>query len=205
MSDHFPKDTWAPKSVEETQALYREWAVNYDDDVTASGYVTPERIAAALRDAMPDQSVPILDFGCGTGLSGVALANVGFGLVDGVDISPEMLEKAQGRGIYRNVWQGKPDHYDDVAGGDYAAIVAAGVISAGAAPASTLAPLTRTLTPGGLIAFSYNNVTLERPEYLDAVDALVAGGEAEQIFRESGPHLPGKGMTSDVFILRRLA
>ena len=52
--------------------------------MAASRYATPVRIAAALRQ-MASPGDPILDYGCGTGLSGAALREAGFALVDGTD------------------------------------------------------------------------------------------------------------------------
>jgi len=60
---------WAPRPVEETLDIYANWAASYDDDLAEAGYETPHRIAAALaKFTTPDAR--ILDFGCGTGLSG---------------------------------------------------------------------------------------------------------------------------------------
>ena len=41
----------------------------------------------------------ILDLGCGTGLAGLAFQPLAARL-DGVDLSPAMIEKARARGIY---------------------------------------------------------------------------------------------------------
>ena len=62
------------------------------------GYATPPRVAMALRLAGANVEKGVLDYGCGTGLSGMALAAVGFQVIDGTDISPEMLSQAEGRG-----------------------------------------------------------------------------------------------------------
>ena len=63
-------------------------------------YQAPERlqelIDAELGDAM---QLAILDMGCGTGLAAVALKPRAARL-DGIDLSPEMIEKARARGIY---------------------------------------------------------------------------------------------------------
>jgi hypothetical protein len=63
--------------------------------VTGAGYATPARLAEALAAHVPDRTAPLLDFGCGTGLSGQALRAAGFTTLDGTDITPGMLEKAE--------------------------------------------------------------------------------------------------------------
>ncbi len=52
----------------------------------------------------------------------------------------------------------------------------------------------------GHLAFSYNDPTLADPAYTGQLDALIADGHSI-VFRSHGPHLPEKGMGSDVIIL----
>jgi predicted TPR repeat methyltransferase len=130
MSNKDLTNVWQPKSVEETQEMYAGWADTYDDDVTSWGYATPGRMSDALARHLPDKSVPILDFGCGTGISGLELAKRGFDTVDGTDISAEMIALAKGRGIYRKLWHSEPGSLG-VRPGDYSVIAAMGVISSG--------------------------------------------------------------------------
>jgi len=192
---------WTPRSVAETVALYRDWASTYDKDVLASGYVTPMRLAKAMAETA-DLTQPVLDFGCGTGLSGQAMRDVGFKSIDGTDITQEMLEIAQGRGIYRKTWLSEPDTLS-VAQNEYQTICATGVVSLGAAPASLLAILLAVLPAGGHLGFSYNDPTLADQSYQTALDTLIENGDASLIFREHGPHLLEKNMGSDVIILRK--
>ena len=58
---------WTPRPVNETIAVYADWADNYDAEITSRGYRTPDRLAAALSKFVPADT-PILDFGCGTGI-----------------------------------------------------------------------------------------------------------------------------------------
>lgn len=193
---------WTPRSVAETMAVYADWADNYDADVTARGYRTPDRLAAALaRFVLPD--LGILDFGCGTGIGGAALRRAGFTSIDGTDVTAEMLEKANLRGIYRKTWHSTPEQMNFEQGA-YPVIAAIGVISLGAAPPEILAPLVAQLDRDGLLALSFNDPTLGDQSYTDALHHEVAQAHVEVIFREHGPHLDDVGMGSDVIILRRL-
>ena len=45
----------------------------------------------------------ILDIGCGTGDNGLLLKSFGYTNVDGLDFSPEMLEVAKGKNIYKKL------------------------------------------------------------------------------------------------------
>lgn len=200
-----PLDTklWVPRSVEDTKRIYADWALRYDADMDRMAYATPGRVAGALRAQMADRGAAVLDFGCGTGRSGQALATEGFTVIDGTDISPEMLAVARGKSVYRALWEGTPGVVD-VAPGTYAAIVATGVISLGAAPPDMLSVLLDALAPGGFLAFSFNDPTLQDAAYLAALDTVLADGRAEQVHRAHGPHLSEKVTGSDVIVLRRL-
>ncbi len=198
-----PAGLWTRHTVDETRKIYSDWAENYDADVTEWGYATPTRIALALRQCGANVEKPVLDFGCGTGLSGMALKAVGFAQVDGTDISPEMLEHAKARGIYQHLWLGEPGSMGHVKRGNYPIIVATGVISLGAAPPETLDQLLDVLPSGGLLAFSYNEATLSDRGYTDRLDIAVLAPDLELAFEEDGPHLPAKNMSSTVYVLRR--
>ena len=194
---------WQRHTVEETQKIYAEWADSYDKDVADWGYATPGRIAMALRLSGANSEKPVLDFGCGTGLSGTALKAAGFRQIDGPDINPEMLKKARERGIYQHLWQSEPGSLEHVKFGNYPIIVATGVISLGAAPPETLDLLISALAPGGLLAFNFNDATLADRSYTDRLDIAVLDPTLELVFEEEGPHLPGKNMTSAVYVLRK--
>ena len=201
--DDAPSGLWQRHSVEETLAIYAGWAETYDSDVTGWGYATPARIAMALRRSGANPDKPVLDFGCGTGLSGLALRAAGFSQIDGTDISPEMLEKARTRGIYQHLWQGTPGTLEHVRRGHYPIIVATGVISLGAAPPETLDLLLDVLPSGGLLAFSFNDATLGDRAYTDRLDIAVLAPDIDLVFEEEGPHLPAKNMMSAVYVLQR--
>ncbi len=194
---------WTPRPVEETQKIYADWAESYDADVTEWGYATPSRIAMALRRSGANVDKGVLDYGCGTGLCGLALRAVGFDVIDGTDISPEMLEKAQAREVYRALWLGEPGTLGHVGAGDYAAIAACGVVSLGAAPPETLDMLVAAMAPGNLLAFSFNEATMANRAYTDRLDVITLAPDIEVIFEEDGPHLPAKNMSSTVYVLKR--
>lgn len=200
--DHLKK-TYLLDSQEKTDAFYADWAATYDAEVIENGYQTPERLCRALKDyAAPDAA--ILDIGCGTGYSGLHLAQQGFTKVTGTDPVPEMLEIAKKRQIYRDLWLTDLSNPYPFATGTYSVITAIGVITTGAAPATLLAETAAILPQGGLLAFSFNDKALKDPDYTDARDALLNGGIMAERFRNYGPHLTGKNMNSDIYIFERL-
>lgn len=192
------------QTVADTRALYDDWSETYDQEVGGKGYVTPDRIAAALVQFMPHRDRPILDFGCGTGISGAAMKKAGFSTIDGCDLSAKMLDHAGKKTAYRNLWLAGPNIPFPVKCGDYHAITAVGVISVGAAPPETMGMLVDALAPGGLLAFSFNDHTFDDPGFEQQVNSLLDNQICRQVFREDGEHLPGIGLRSTVFVLERL-
>ncbi|WP_242650488.1 class I SAM-dependent DNA methyltransferase [Cognatiyoonia koreensis] len=182
-------------------AVYSDWAESYDADLAKRGYHTPQRVAQALRTQMSEDG-PVLDFGCGTGLSGKALNSLGFDPIHGVDITAEMAEQARAKNIYERVWVGTPGQPPCPAG-SYKAIVATGVISLGAAPPESLSIVLASLSSGNLLAFSFNDPTLEDGRYDAVLSKLVSDGALTILSREHGPHLDDMKMGADVIVARR--
>ena len=108
---------WVAQPVKNILEIHADWAASYNDVLAEYGYGTPSCIAAALAKSVSPKS-RILDFGCGTGLSGLALRKVGFTKLDGLDISPSMLSKAQSSRIYQKLWQGQPGNMAGVVQGN---------------------------------------------------------------------------------------
>ena len=184
--------------------FYAQWAQSYDQEVGENGYVTPLRIAEALARHVKDLSIPILDYGCGTGVSGQAFQEVGFLTIDGVDISAEMLEVAAQKKIYRHLEVFAPETGPNVKLGAYQIIAAVGVIGAGAAPLAILDKMMALLAPKGLLVFSFNDHTLEDPAYNGLVEDYVNQGQAVLHLKEYGDHLPKQKINSNIYILEKL-
>ena len=194
---------WVERSIEETQAVYSQWAETYEAEVTARGYHTPARIAETLAAHLTDDGRPILDFGCGTGLSGLALRAAGLAPLHGTDINPAMLAEAAPKAVYAERFLSEPGKLE-CAPGTYRAIVAAGVISLGAAPPETMDVVVDALAPGDLLILSFNDPTLADGRYEARLQSHITAGRMAEISRTHGPHLNDVGMKSDVILLRRL-
>lgn len=184
--------------------LYRDWADTYDSELTQNEYITPSRTANALAIFASNKSAPILDFGCGTGLSAEALISCDFSTIDGIDISSEMIEIAREKGIYRNLECFNPDKSIPVKKNEYSIITAIGVISVGAAPISIFDQVFDLLPQNGLFAFSFNEHSLMVPEYSLKVEQTVKEKKAEQLFCELGPHILKRDLKSMVYVIKKL-
>ena len=194
--------------IESTRAFYADWAETYDAEVRANGYATPTRCAEALAQFAPDKSRPILDIGCGTGLSGIALRTAGFTRIDGTDLSQEMIDIATHRegpdgDVYSELFLGLARDPLPIPPGQYDHAAAIGVFSPGHAPPETLDTVLGFLPVAGCFVFSMNDHALEDPAYTTKIEQVTRDGIAEQVFREHGPHLPGIGLESTIFVLRK--
>lgn len=204
MTERFLDRVYESSSDPETQeSLYDEWALSYDAELRANGYQTPTRLAALLANALGSASrtAPVLDFGCGTGMSGEAMASEGISVIDGTDLSEQMLAVARSKNVYRTLWQMHAGELD-VEPGSYDAIVACGVISPGAAPADTLDLLTAKVGPRGYLAFSYNAHALEDSTYMDKL-AEILGEGFTQVSAQLGTHIAGRDLESMIYVLQR--
>ena len=204
MTDTFLDKVYDARDAASTRKLYDDWSGSYDSEVTGQGYATPGRCAAALASFTDDFTAPVLDFGCGTGLSGDALTAAGFKTIDGLDLSQEMIDQAAQKGIYRSLNRIDADGTLAFAPGTYSAIAAIGVIGAGAAPVSMFHVLMNALASGGKLVFSYNDHALEDPAYEAALCEWVDCGAATLLFREHGPHLPGIDLKSNVYVVEKV-
>ncbi len=202
--DGFLDKAYDMGSVDEVRDFYGNWAETYEAEIAENGYATPGRCAAALAGFAPDKAAPILDIGCGTGLSGLAFRAAGFEKIDGTDLTPDMIEKARGKeGVYRNLFLGDMNEPLPVEPGTYAHMAAVGVMGPNLAPPETINEVLEKLPAGGCFVFSLNDHALAVPEYPGRVIDVVDGGAAELMFKEHGPHLPGIGLESTVFVLRK--
>jgi predicted TPR repeat methyltransferase len=204
MTKTYLDKTYDLTGPEATQAHYDAWAATYEAEIAENGYATPARVAEALRAVVSNTDLPTLDFGCGTGLAGLALRLRGFRAIDGTDVSPDMLKRAEAKGFYHRLWLGRPDDSPLFLPGSYPVIAAVGVIGVGGAPAETIDKLMRLLPKGGLFAFSLNDKTLKDASYECCVNNWVDPGAARLLFRETGPHLPRIDMKSTVYIIEKM-
>ncbi len=81
--------------------LFDQFSADYDSRMIGQlSYAAPQILLDLARMVMPGRDeLAILDLGCGTGLAGAAFKPLAARL-DGVDLSPAMIEKARARQIY---------------------------------------------------------------------------------------------------------
>jgi predicted TPR repeat methyltransferase len=202
MSKKFLDRTYATSGADAMRELYDEWSDSYEDEVGENGYATPARLARALRAAQVGLDTPVLDYGCGTGLSGVAFAAEGFSTIDGMDPSSGMLAQCREKDVYRDLIELDLSKPLPIAQDAYQVIMAVGVISTGAGPASLMDELIGYLPKGGLFGLSLNDHALADPDYPAGIVRLKEAGHIVRA-EDYGTHLPGIGLKSMIYLFEK--
>jgi len=136
--------------------LFDRYAPRFDADLTGTlGYATPEALAALLeRAGVPkDGRAEALDLGCGTGLSGLVLAPFA-ARIEGVDLSPRMLEAARARGLYAALHEADLLAFLPARPAAFDILFAADVLNYLGDLAPAFAGAASALRPGGRLALS---------------------------------------------------
>ncbi|KAL8624188.1 hypothetical protein ACOMHN_046274 [Nucella lapillus] len=152
--------------------LYNQWANNgYDKALheMTTEYGALKVLQQAVQDLFPSgrDTAVLLDVGAGTGLSGQMLHEIGFKIVDGLDPAADMLRVAEGKRVYRHIYNcyltGQPG---DIPADSYDCLVMAGVVGPGSLPCAAFEEMTRIVKPGGYIVNCMRGAWLKKvPDY----------------------------------------
>lgn len=137
-------------------SIFDGYADIFDTHVTGTlQYRIPSVIAELLERHLPRRRyATALDLGCGTGLVAKALEGR-FDEMDGVDLSPRMIEKARATGLYRRLATGGLEGFlNEADSGSADLVVAADVFVYVGTLHAVFREVTRVLSAGGVFAFS---------------------------------------------------
>ncbi|MBL6456538.1 tetratricopeptide repeat protein [Belnapia sp. T6] len=151
---HGPAPDRAPAAY--VRDLFDQFAPRFEAELTGRlAYATPALLARLLEESgtPPRRALRVLDLGCGTGLSGAALAPFARRL-EGLDLSPRMLAEARRRGLYDALHEA--DLLDWLPGrpAGFELIAAADVLNYLGDLGPALRAIAGALAPGGLALFS---------------------------------------------------
>lgn len=163
-------DAYSLKTPEDNKKLYAKWAATYESDfVDKQGYKHPQVIAEIFHNNLPEIK-KVIDIGTGTGLVGKYLKELRPEiLIDGIDISPEMLAEAAKKGVYRNLIE--QDLNLPVANSDapYDALVTIGTFTHGHLGIEVLDNLIPLVKKGGYFVVAVNEKYFHDHSFLDKI------------------------------------
>lgn len=175
--------------------LFDQFAPRFEAELTGRlGYATPALLAALVAEAAaPARALTVLDLGCGTGLSGAALAPFARRL-EGLDLSPRMLAEARKRGVYDALHEADLLAWLPARPGGFQLIAAADVLNYLGDLGPALAAIRGALVPGGLAAFS-----------VEAAAGAPFSLGATLRFRHDPDHVAGLAAAAGLRVLARRA
>ena len=163
---------------EDARRMYGDWAETYDESFGKGwGYIAPREIATILR-AETGPSAEILDIGAGTGLVAEHLRGL---TVDAIDITPEMLDVARNKGLYRSLMLGDLTKALDIPDASYDAVVSCGTFTHGHVGPECFPELLRITRPGAVFACGTIGPVLDGVGFGSALARLVAHGQISPV------------------------
>ena len=144
------------------------------------GYVAPMIACDLLKGYLDRKAARILDAGCGTGIVGALLHKDGYGNIEGLDYSPQMLAQAERKGIYTALHRGDLTKALLTADDAYDAVISVGTFTCGHVGPEAFGELVRVTRPGGYLCFTVREQAWEEDDYRTIVRDMEARGRWEQ-------------------------
>ena len=161
------ENSYKLKTPDDNIAYYRNFAPTYDSDFAdVMGWQYPKIIAEAYMRLAAEVDVPIADIGCGTGWVATELQAARV-VIDGIDISPEMLAIAKEKHLYRSLYQVDLTGTLEAAGNGYGAVLSAGTFTHGHLGPVPLRGLLKIARAGALFVIGVNQVHFDTRGFAD--------------------------------------
>ncbi|SPO07745.1 uncharacterized protein DNG_10440 [Cephalotrichum gorgonifer] len=190
--------------------IYDEWASDYDKELAdeAQDYVAPALAGAyllrTLKTPRINDNIEILDAGCGTGLVGAHLAAIGGQRVDGIDLSPGMLQLAEKTKAYRNLQTADLSMALAFKDGTYDAVTCIGTLTQGHVGPGAIDEFVRVVKVGGLIVVTILDAIFGPGGYEAKVEELVMARKIEIVSAQIEDYRRGAGVRAWMIVLRAL-
>ena len=182
----FLEDAYSLETEADMLAFYDRWADDYDAQLERGlRYLAPQALAEALARHQPRRDAPILDVGCGTGLTAGCLRALGYTVIDGIDLSRAMLRKAEEKGVYRRLIEADLNAKLPIDDGSYAAAVSTGTFTLGHVGAQPIDEVLRVLAPGAVFACTVHAAIWESQGFARKFAALEGSG-ALRVLEDAG-------------------
>jgi SAM-dependent methyltransferase len=180
------------RAPEEVAAVYDGWAATYDAEMAKAGYRHPAIGLALLARHLPRGAGPVLDAGCGTGLLGDWLGIMGFGPIEGLDLSEGMLAVARAKGPYARLHHLALGRTLPFADGAFAGVISTGVFTTGHVGIEGVPELLRITAAGGPVVLTVKTTLWE-----GGFGAALAAMSGVAVVERTEPYvsMPGEAAT----------
>ena len=194
--------------AEKCQSLYDDWAQTYDQDLTdaSHGYVGPAEAAKVIAQNSRRSGQLVLDAGCGTGLSGIAVRSVvgSDTIIDGIDISSGVLEVAAKKGIYRKLEPADLSKPIAIPDGSYDVVNCVGTLTGGhVGPIPALKEFVRIAKSGGLVVATVKESVWTSGGYEREVQRLESEGSVTVKSTDSVPYRQAQGVNAKLLLMAK--
>jgi len=142
------------KNCKKLQELYRSWAEKYDDEMPKIDYNYTEPMKAAFIKSKIKTDSKILDAACGTGYPTMALHEMGYTDLHGIDYSLEMLREANKKNIYKSLTVADLINPISFATDTFDVVMCIGFLASGHMGSEPIDEFIRILKPNGYLICS---------------------------------------------------
>ena len=156
------------------------------------GYVAPIN-AAGLFNRHMAASATVLDAGCGTGLVGECLHQMGYRNIVGLDYSKKMLKEAESKQVYSALLQGDLNDLHDINDNQYNGVISVGTFTSGHVGPGALNELIRVTRPAGIICFTVRDSAWQEESYDAAITSMVKDGKWELLEEKDFDYIRSEG------------
>lgn len=197
-------EAYSVKTPDDNRRLYAKWAATYESDfVDKEKYRYPKAVAELFAQVVPrSELLVVIDVGTGTGLTGTYLSRLcPEMIVDGVDISVEMLGEARkkyrenGAAVYRDLFERDLTLSVNETRAPYDALICSGTFTHGHLGPDALDNLISLVRPSGWFVIGVNNEHFAGRGFEEKTKSLVETGKITslevriiQVYEEGSSH-----------------
>jgi len=188
----FLRDAYSLGTESDTLAFYDRWAEEYDVQLQRGlHYIAPRELTRALAAHYDAHDDALLDVGCGTGLTGTCLKEIGFSIIDGLDFSAAMLDQSRQKCVYRNLIEADLNGVLPLDDGAYGAAISTGTFTLGHVGPEPMDELLRALAPGAFFACTVHAGIWDSRGFSTKFDALQNAGVVRAVEQHTGCFFEG--------------
>lgn len=189
-------EAYSVQSPEDNKKLYDKWAKTYESEfVNVKKYRYPKAIAELFHEKIPEVE-SLVDIGTGTGLVGLYLSKLRPKLtIDGIDISPAMLEEARSKNVYRNLFERDLTKEVTDTAAPYDALISSGTFTHGHLGPEAILNLLPLVKVNGYFVIGANNEHFEAKHFKAFIESLHGAEKIStpvfqkiQVYEEGSPH-----------------